>query len=170
MAKAIRRILLWGSQMAFGLFILSAANNIFDWAIYPLVMCAMGVVSGGIVMALASIPFNYTLIRIYDWFGKDMMGIEALKEFEDNADNSMFKRVLQRLTGKSRHGRFLFISLYDPIPATLYMRDGINTFHGLKGYDWLWFSISTVIANLFWMALMATGVVVVEVATGACTI
>ncbi len=170
MAQAIRRILYWGSQMALGLFLLSSVNNIFDWAIYPLVMCTMGVVSGGIVMALASIPFNYALIRLYDWFGQDMMGIEALKEFEDSADDSWLKRVLQSLTGKSRHGRFLFISLYDPIPATLYMRDGTNTFHGLKGRDWLWFSISTIIANLFWMALMTAGVVVVEVATGACAI
>jgi hypothetical protein len=170
MAKAIRRILVWGSQMAFGLFILSAANNIFDWAIYPFVMCTLGVVSGGIVLALASIPFNYILIRLYDWFGKDMMGIEALKEFEDGASDSWFKRVLQQLTGTSRHGRFLFISIYDPIPATLYMRDGTNTFHGLKGRDWIWFSVSTIIANLFWMALMALGIVAVEAATGACAI
>jgi hypothetical protein len=130
----------------------------------------MGVVGGGIVMALASIPFNYALIRLYDWFGKDMLGIEALKEFEDDAGDSWFKRNLQRMTGKSRLGRFLFISLYDPIPATLYMRNGTNTFHGLKGRDWLWFSISTIIANLSWMALMAAGVVAVEVATGACAI
>ncbi len=170
MAQAIKRILLWGSQMALGLFLLSTANNIFDWLVYPLVMCAFGIVSGGILMAFASIPFNYMLIRLYDWFGKDMMGIEALKEFEDSAADSRFKRILQRLTGKSRLGRFLFISLYDPIPATLYMREGTHTFHGLKGHDWLWFSISTIIANLFWMALMAVGVVAVEVATGACTI
>ena len=170
MTRVLKRILFWGSQVAFGLFLLSSANNIFDWGIYPTVMCLMGPSLGGITMALASIPFNYLLIRLYDFLGQDLMGIESLKEFENSETDSWTKRKLRKLLTRSRIGTFIFLSIYDPIPATLYMRSGTNTFHGLRGRDWIWFSISTIIANITWMILMGAGVVAVEATVGACVI
>jgi hypothetical protein len=140
MAKVIKRILFWGSQVAFGLALLSGLNNLFDWGIYPFVMCMMGPVSGGIVMAFASIPFNYLLICLYDKLGQDLMGIESLKEFESTDTDTTFRRNLRKVLTRGKYGTFVFLSIYDPIPATLYMRKGTNTFHGLKGSDWLWFT------------------------------
>ncbi len=170
MTRVLKRILLWGSRVAFGLFLLSSANNIFDWGIYPVVMCQMGSTVGGITMAIISIPFNYLLIRLYDLLGQDLMGLESLKEYENSEGDTRVRRLLRKLLARGRIGTFIFLSIYDPIPATLYMRQGVNTFHGLRGKDWLWFSLSTVIANIAWIAVMALGLEIVEEVSGACVI
>jgi hypothetical protein len=114
-------------------------------------------------MTLASIPFNYLLIKGYDLTGKDMLGIETLKEFESEQTSAKgFKLYLKQILTRSRLGTFVFISLYDPIPATLYMRDRERAFKGLRGSDWKWFGISTVIANTFWIIAIATGIEVFD--------
>lgn len=166
--EVLKTVLLWGSKMAIGLGLLSLINNAFDLVAYPLAMCWAGPLLGGSVMAIASVPFNYLLIKLYDLFGQDLMGIEQLKKVENVESESRLRSWLYRLTGKSRIGRFIVISLYDPLPATLYMRNGFGEFNGLRGQDWKWFALSTLIANIAWGAMMAIGVTSFEYATGVC--
>ncbi len=168
--ELVKQLLIKGSWVSFGAGSLWLANNVFDWVIYPLVMCNMGNVIGAIIMALASIPFNYLLIRGYDLIGQDMLGIETLKEFQESTDGEgVIRKWLRQTLSKGRFGTFVFISLYDPIPATLFMREGTRTFHGLKRKDWLWFAISTIIANVMWIVLIATGIESAEAIIGVCT-
>ncbi len=168
--ELVKQLLEKGVWISFGASILWIANTAFDFVVYPLVMCKMGNFVGAITMALISIPFNYLLIRGYDFIGKDLLAIETLKEFQDgSASDSALRNWLRCRLAKGRFGTFFFMSLYDPIPATLYMRHGTRTFHGLMGLDWLWFIISTIIANLAWIILMVTGIESAEALIGVCT-
>jgi len=168
MVAQIARLLSAGSRVAVGAFLLWFANNTFDWVAYPLMMCNYGTWQGATLMALASIPFNYALIRGYDFIGKDMLGIEALKEFQSTEHDSWHKKAVRKFLSRGRIGTFVFISLYDPIPATLYIRQGARSYKGLQGNDWGWFAISNIIANAAWAIMMTVGIVAIEATTGAC--
>jgi hypothetical protein len=157
-----------GSRIASGAFVLWLANNMFDWVAYPLVMCTYGNWQGAVIMALAAIPFNYALIKGYDSIGIDLLGIEALKEFQSTEHESWHKRLLKKVLSRGKIGTFIFMSLYDPIPATLYIRQGTRSYKGLVGNDWWWFGVSNIIANASWAILMMIGIVTLEATTGAC--
>lgn len=168
MLAQLARLLSLGSRVAVGAFLLWFANNAFDWIIYPVVMCFFGTWQGALLMALASVPFNYGLIRGYDYISVDMLGIEALKEFQSSEQSNWHKRLMSKILSRSRIGTFIFISLYDPIPATLYIRQGVRSYKGLQGGDWWWFGVANIIANVFWAMLMTLGIVAIEATTGAC--
>jgi hypothetical protein len=56
----------------FGAFLV-VVNNLFDYALYPTVLCMMGFGSGVITLALISIPFNQLLVAGFNWVGREIV-------------------------------------------------------------------------------------------------
>jgi len=159
----------WLFRASLGLTLLWVLNNAFDWLLYSAVMCYMGTITGGAVMTLLSVPFNRALIWGYEALGKDLLGFEALREMRKDLDpeeGNWFKRTLRKLVAKGRVGTFIFLSLYDPIPAMLFIKEGRGAF---TKTDWKWFAVATTISNLSWAIFIAVGVVAVDTITGVCT-
>jgi hypothetical protein len=56
----------------FGAFLV-VINNLFDYALYPVVLCGMGFGWGVITLALISIPFNQLLVAGFNWVGREIV-------------------------------------------------------------------------------------------------
>jgi hypothetical protein len=56
----------------FGAFLV-VVNNLFDYVLYPTVLCRMGFGWGVISLALISIPFNQLLVAGFNWIGREVI-------------------------------------------------------------------------------------------------
>jgi len=157
MINFITQLLVRGVWFTFGVTALWFANNAFDWVLYPVMMCKMGLIAGGIMMTMLSVLFNLILIEAYDALGKDLFALEAAKAAQ-SANVTWWGNLL----GRSRWLTFVILSVYDPVPAVIYIRGGHSQFSGLMGRDWLMFVLATLISNGAWIVLMAAGLTAVE--------
>lgn len=111
-------------------------------------------------MAVVSLPFNLLMIKGYDRIGEDLLALETVKDYQlgSNPDAGFFERLITKALKRGRWIGYLALSAYDPIPATIYIRQGHRSFDGLKGMDWFWFVTSTVIANAVWALFIISGI------------
>lgn len=111
-------------------------------------------------MAVVSLPFNLLMIKGYDAIGEDLLALETVKDYQlgTNPDAGFFERLITKALKRGKWVGYLALSAYDPIPATIYIRQGHRSYDGLSGMDWFWFVISTIIANIIWALLIISGI------------
>ena len=130
---------------------------LFDYVIYGTVagflMAKFGLVYGPfvtfIVMASASAIECMGLIALYNWVGKDLFGLEKIKEFRDNPENKKM-RLAQRMMKMGDVLAFFAIlflhPLGDPFMVAVYLRKG----NKMMPRDWKIFFAAIIVANAEW--------------------
>ena len=129
----------------------------FDYALYPWVIFKLGLLYGGIVMAVLSCLDCLVLLRIYDWLKRDWLGIEFVKEIQNYAGTSRLMQALRWLLTRGDGIAFLVLSIrFDPFITTAYLRRG--RYNGLSSRDWRIFFGSVIVSNTAWALVCWSGV------------
>lgn len=140
-----------------GVVTFKAFDYAFDYALYPFVIYRLGLVVGGIVMAILSLLDCLLLLKIYDRLKRDWLGIEFIKELRHYPGLAGWRRALAWLLGRGDVVAFFALSLrFDPFVTTAYLRRG--QFNGLSARDWRIFLASVVVSNAAWALVCFGGI------------
>jgi len=134
-----------------------AVDYAFDYALYPFVIWKLGPWAGGTVMAVLSLLFCLFLLRLYDWLGRDWLGLEFVKGLRFYEGRSRWRRGLAWLVARGDFAAFIVLSVkYDPFITTTYLRRG--AYSGMKRRDWGIFLASWFVANALWIFICYGGI------------
>ncbi len=129
----------------------------FDLVLYPLVIFKLGILRGGVVMALLSFVICLLTLRFYDWSKRDWLGIEAIKGMKEYEGNHFLGRCTAWMLRRSDWLACLLLSVKtDPFITTTYLR--VGAFSGMSRRDWKIFVASWFISNLYWTFVCFGGV------------
>ena len=144
-----------------GILTFKAFDYAFDYALYPFVIYRLGLVTGGLVMAVLSLVDCLLILRLDDWLKRDWLGIEWLKGLRQHDGPSRWRRALAWLLGRGDVVAFFVLSgRFDPFVTTAYLRHG--RFNGLGARDWRIFLASVVVSNAAWALVCFGGVEAVK--------
>lgn len=113
-------------------FILKA---VFEWGLVPLLMIELGFLKTLLITILFLFLFGFLSIKIYDFYKKDYLLIEALKESQKNKTNikrSSLINMILKWTTKNKFWLGLFLSSQNPGLFVLYYREGLYLYDGIK--------------------------------------
>lgn len=134
------------SRLALGYGVRWAANSWFDSLLYPVVIARFGMVCGGLVMTIFSVPLNIVTISLYDRTAKDWLLLRDLQKWslfiEKLSARSLVLGVLARIVV------FFVFCWDDPVTVVVYFRGWEYT--GLKKRDWIIFVLATIVSNAYW--------------------
>lgn len=129
----------------------------FDFVLYPLVVYWLGLIVGFCVMASLSFLVCWLILRLYDWSGRDWLGIEAIKEFKNYSGPNRSARWFAWAMRRSDPVACILLSIkYDAFIVTSYLRRG--HFGSMTARDWRIFVLSWFIGNAWWSLLCFAGV------------
>ncbi|MFA5745060.1 MAG: hypothetical protein WC887_02495 [Candidatus Paceibacterota bacterium] len=118
---------------------------------------------GGLLMSSLSASVCILYIRLYDWSGRDWLGLELLKQARDGEAKGKVMKVVQWAARRGDWVAFIVLCAFtDPFEVTVYMRRGVEQFNGLTARDWKIFWASVAFVNLFWTGLMTFAVMLVK--------
>jgi hypothetical protein len=148
--------------MSIGYAFFIFANYLFDYILYPFVIFKTGLIYGGIIMTVLAILMCFLTLIVYDRIKRDWLGIEAIKEIEneiENKANTKIGKFISWFLRKGRWAEFIFLSLqFDAFVTTVYLRKGHRLYNGFKKSDWQVFWGSLLLSNVFWILLSFVGV------------
>jgi hypothetical protein len=134
---------------------------LFDYVLYPFVIFEAGLSKGFVIMIFLSFISCVLMFYIYDYLKKDFLAIEYSKEKLEllitNNQGSRLKKVLVCILKRSKIVLFVFLSVYDPFIATVFMRKGSYQYNSLKARDWKILTLSLFIGNGIWAVTVFTG-------------
>ena len=148
MSSTLKRGLIFAS----GLVMKNTLNWGVDYVLYPIALVALGVVWGGLIMTIFTVITNLILIKSYDWSKTDWLLIESAKAFRDGEPTAGKTSFITKVLRLSDPIVLFILSIWDdPFTTTLYMRRGGHQYNGMSRRDWMIFSVSSIISNLFWI-------------------
>jgi hypothetical protein len=159
-------------QIAIGHSALSILDFLFDRVLYPIILVKFGTLTGMAILTAASGLICLTLILLYEWMKVDWLGIRVVEELKENGahwvsrlnnkkgkywaiakvmayiPSRIFLLVMWALK-KGNLVAFFVLSIFeDAFKTTAFLRKG--EFNGLKTRDWLIFSASLLVSNIYW--------------------
>jgi hypothetical protein len=121
----------------------------FDYVLYPFAIWKLGLLKGGVLMALLSLGFCLLTLWFYDRSKRDWLGIEAIKQLRDGEAKTRWRRLLAWALNKGDVPACVTLSIWsDPFITTACLRRG--AFNGMTRRDWRIFFASFIIANGWW--------------------
>jgi hypothetical protein len=133
----------------------------FDYILYPFVFWKLGLLKGGVIMALLSLVACLLTLWFYDWSKRDWLGIEAVKQLRDGEAKSRWRRVLAWALNKGDLPACVTLPIWsDPFITTACLRRG--AFNGMTQRDWRIFFASWLIGNAWWALACFGGIEVVS--------
>ena len=145
------------TELVAGLSAMSLFNFAFDCLLYPAVIFWLGLLVGGLLMAVLSFFVCWLLLWFYDRSGRDWLGIETAKQVRDYVGISLWRRALAWLLQRGDVVVCVTLSIrFDPFVTTAYMRHG--SFNGMSRRDWRNFWLSWFIGNAWWALFCFAGV------------
>ena len=162
MKQILQRILLFLTGTSFIYF----TSWLFDYVLYPFVIYKAGLTKGFVIMIFLSFLSCILMFLIYDFLKKDFLAIEYSKEKLNsiiaNNKGGKLRKALIWVLKRSTIFLFVFLSVYDPFIATIFMRKGSYQYNGLNKRDWGVFSLSLIIGNGIWAVTVFTGLSLFE--------
>lgn len=129
----------------------------FDYVLYPFTIWKLGLLKGGILMALLSLVTCLLTMWFYDWSKRDWLGIEAVKQLRDAKAKTRWRRVLAWALNKGDVPACVVLSIWsDPFITTACLRRG--AFNDMARRDWRIFFASFIIASGWWALACFGGV------------
>ena len=148
-------------ELTAGIAVAWLVRQAFDYLLYPFVIYTLGILKGGVVMALLSCAASIITIKVYDFLKRDWLGIEAVKELKTYRGDNRIRRITAWIMRKSDPVVFMFLSVkFDPFITTAYLRKG--RYSGLTGKDALVFVGSLALGNAYWAFACFAGITFVE--------
>lgn len=145
------------AQWVIGVMSYKAVDYTFDYALYPWVIYQLGLLYGGLVMAVLSLLSCLLNLRVYDWLKRDWLGIERVKAMRIYTGASRTRRLIAWLLTRSDVAAFVVLSVrFDPFITTAFLRHG--SYNGLSRRDWRIFCGSVILSNASWAVVCWGGV------------
>lgn len=134
---------------------------LFDYVLYPFIILEAGLAKGFVIMIFLSFLSCILMIVLYDFLKKDFLAIEYSKQKLDslisNSQEGALKMTSIWILKRSRIFLFVFLSVYDPFIATMFMREGSHQYNALKARDWQILTLSLFIGNGIWAVTVFSG-------------
>jgi hypothetical protein len=148
------------SKVVTGTTLYSVFNWLYDYPLYSVVLWHFGIIWGGVLMILLSIPTDYLTLRFYDWSQQDWFAIEYLKSMKEYRGNNVFKRLLGAILRSTPVPVQVAVlsTKFNSFVVTTLMRDGAYTFKGLTSRDWKIFWGSNLAGQLYWILIIGGGI------------
>lgn len=154
-----RRLGLWFS----GVSIYYWGSWLYDYFFVAFVLWKYGNIEGGTIVMFASIILDLGTLKFYDWFKKDWLALETLKNIESK--KGRLGAVVHWLHDKGAILTIIVLSvLTTPFIVTAFMRKGVNQYDGMKTRDGLIFITSSLVSNLYWIVVVGSGVSIAKYA------
>lgn len=145
------------AELVAGLFAKRVTEIGFDYVLYPYVIAHLGMLNGGIVMGILSGLVCLAMIRLYDWSGRDWLGVEAVKDLKQYRGRNVVARTIAWMLHRSDPVVFMVLSIkFDPFMTTAYLRHG--SFNGMTRRDWTIFCASIAVGNAYWTLVCLSGI------------
>ena len=149
------------AELAVGLLTKRLTEVGFDFVLYPYVIYHLGTLLGGVVMVMLSGLACLAMIRVYDWSGRDWLGVEAVKNLKQYRGRNLVARMIAWMLRRSDPVVFMVLSIkFDPFMTMAYFRHG--AFSGMTQRDWTIFGASIVVGNAYWTLVCLSGISLVE--------
>lgn len=153
----IGRIKLWVAGI--GLYYI--LTWIYDYIVVSFLLIYFGFLKGIIIVVILSMVIDLATLKFYDWFKKDWLALETLKEMEHK--KNFFGRLLNFVHNKSVFVTVVVLSLTsNAFIVTTYMRKGANLYNGLTKRDWIIFISSSLLINVYWVFIIGGGIEIIK--------
>ena len=148
-----RRLGLWFS----GISAYYWGSWLYDYLFVSFILWKYGNITGGVIVMFASIILDLATLKFYDWFKKDWLALETLKDIEDR--ERKLGKIIHWLHDKGALATIVVLSiLTTPFIVTAFMRRGANRYDGMGKRDGAIFITSSLISNLYWIVIVGSGV------------
>ena len=158
MIKLLKDILLFFS----GALVLYFTSLLFDYVLYPFVIYKAGLLKGFFIMIFLSLIYTLFFLLIYNYLEKDIFALEyskkKLSDLVDNTKGNWLKRIFRSILKKSKVIFFIFLSVYNPFLATVFMRRGSFQNKEMTWHDWNILILSVIIGNGIWAPTIFAGI------------
>ena len=145
------------AELAVGFLAWNAQDYAFDYVLYPLAIWRLGLWRGGLLMSGLSLVACLLSLRLYDYLGRDWLGIEFVKNQRQYEGPSRWRRRLGWLLSRGDGVAFIVLTFKnDPFITTAYLRH--ESYGGMTRRDWRIFLASWVLSNVFWMTVCFGGI------------
>jgi hypothetical protein len=146
-----------------GYSVFSTLAWLYDYPLYTYVIWKAGPLWGGITLTVLSVVLDIATLRFYDWSQEDWLALEYLKSIREYQGKSRPKRALRWILRTPTPIQVVILSLrlHPPVVALL-LRKGAYQYGRMSSRDWTIFWASSVVGNMYWLALIAAGVTSVE--------
>lgn len=130
---------------------------LYDYVVISFCLIYFGLWWGTAITLILSVFLDLGTLMFYDWYKKDWLAIETLK------DISSQKGILARIFRFSRDkGTVITVGVLSLVGnaflVTAYMRKEAHSYNGLAMRDWAIFLSSSLITNLYWVFLIGGGI------------
>lgn len=152
----MKRIIQWITGISiYGLF-----NWLFDYVGYSFVIWKLGVIPGGLVMAILAFFLDWYSVKFYDEFETDWLAMEEIKSLRDYQGKNLMKRFTKLILTKTPDFiQVIFFAVkFNPFITTIMMRKSSFEAKGMSRQDWKIFIISFIIGQIYWISVIAGGV------------
>ena len=147
-------------QWIAGISVYAVLTWLFDYVGYSIVIWKLGLIQGGIVMAILAFFLDWYSVKYYNYLQTDWLAMEYIKSLRNYEGKNKIKRMTKYiLTKTSRPIQIIFFSLkFNPFITTIMMSTEAFNPKGMTRQDWRTFIISHVIGQLYWIFVIAGGV------------
>lgn len=148
-------------ELALGISTNSLITLGFDYMLCPALIYWLGLIYGGIIVALLSFVTCLLMLWFYDWSKRDWLGIEAIKTLREHRGDSRFRRMIGTLLRMGDIPAVVLLSVWqDAFITMVYFRRG--QYNGMTGRDWSVFIASWAVGNSVWLAAYWCGISLLE--------
>lgn len=130
---------------------------IYDYLVVSACIVYFGLLKGVVIVLFMSIFIDLATLKFYDWFKKDWLALETLKDLEHN--KNFVGKLLNFVHNRNTFITVIVLSLTsNAFVVTTYMRKGSNLYNGLTARDWIIFLSSSLLINVYWAFVVGGGI------------
>ncbi len=134
---------------------------LYDYVVVSFLLVYLGFVKGMVSVMILSVLVDFGTLKFYDWFKKDWLALETLKDLQYK--KNFWGRLFTFVRDKSTFVTVVVLSLTsNAFIVTAYMRKGSFQYNGLTQRDWNIFLASSLLTNLYWVFLIAGGIEIIK--------
>ena len=153
----LNKVLLWTSGIGF----YYVFTWVYDYVVVSFLLWKFELIKGGVMVFILSSIVDLLTLKFYDWFKKDWLALETLKDLETH--KGFVGKIFTFVHDKTAFVSVVLLSLVvNPFVITAYMRKGAFQYNGMTKRDWLIFMSSSVISNFYWIVVVGFGVEIVK--------
>ena len=145
------------------IFLLNIAiKEVIDLVLNTILMIRFGYIVSLFTTTLIYVLFGIISVKIYDYYKKDCLMIEDLKESQHNGNliqkENRLIRLIEKLARKNKTLLSLILSFKNPGLTVIYYRDGFHLYNGFTGKNIKTiFLVNSIIINIYWNTILYTG-------------
>lgn len=155
--KLIRNLKLWGTGIGSYYFL----TWIYDYIVVSFLLIYLGLIKGTIVIIILSMLVDLATMKFYDWFKKDWLALESIKELDHK--KGIVGKLFSFVRGKGAFLTIIVLSLTsNAFVVTAYLRKGTSQYNGMCLRDWIVFISSSLLINIYWIFVVGGGIELVK--------